>query len=182
VSDTKAAPSPIGPIAVWWSVAAFALRYALAFIFLLAAWTKLQVMLAPGPLAVVGVPGPVNFREAIEAYQMSLPTGLVHWATYAIPFTEVLVGVCLLLGLWVRGASLVFILLMGVFLYGILSVLNRGMSIHCGCFGRLAFFCDAAEPISWCKVRENIGFASAAALLLLFGGGRASLDALVRRA
>ncbi len=182
MTDAKGAAAQVGPIAAWWSLAAFALRYALAFVFLIAAWTKLQAMLVPGTIAEVGVAGPVNFREAIHAYQMNLPTWVEHWATYAIPLAEVLVATCLVLGLWVRGASLVFIALIGVFLYGILSVLNRGLDIHCGCFGRLAFFCDPDKPITWCKVRENIAFASAAGLLLIFGGGRASLDAVVRKA
>jgi uncharacterized membrane protein YphA (DoxX/SURF4 family) len=161
-----------------WTPFALALRLGLAFVFLIAAWTKVQNMLVPGTIAEIGVPGPINFNEAIRAYQMDLPAWLESWATYAIPATEILVGTCFVLGLWTRAAALVFVLVMGAFLYGIGSVLARHLNIHCGCFGDLAFFCPADQPVGWCKVRENAGFTAGALLLLVFGPGKIALDAL----
>lgn len=140
------------------------LRFALAGVFLFAAYNKLI--------------NPQNFSESIQAFHMSLPDWMVLFATYAIPWTEVYCGVALVLGLWTRAAALVFTLLMGVFMVGIVSAINRGLPLNCGCFGKFKLYCDG--PLGWCKVRENGVLIGLAILLLVFGGGMASLDRLFR--
>lgn len=170
---------PAGLFARWWALVAFLLRLGLAVVFLLAAWTKLQYMGVRGEVVDIGVPGPVNFADAIRAYRIPLPDWLVSWATYTIPFTEVIVAAALILGLWARAAGLVFALLMGVFLVGILNAILRGYDIKCGCFGDLKFFCEG--QVDWCKVRENLAFAAGALLIAVLGPGRMSLDWIARR-
>lgn len=158
----------------WWSLAAYILRWALAAIFLIAAWTKLQNF-----AGVPGLRGIDTFAEAIMAYRLSLPDWLVSFSAYAIPAAEVLVAVALILGLWTRAAAIIYILLMAAFLGGILSVLNRGLVITCGCFGDFKLYCEGA--IGWCKVYENLTLAGLAGLLVLFGPGRMSMDWVARR-
>lgn len=75
-------------------------------------------------------------RRAILAYR--LPGVSVEAADVLgllLPAFEVLLAVCLLVGLFVRLSGLATALLMAVFIVGIISVWVRGYSIDCGCFG-----------------------------------------------
>jgi uncharacterized membrane protein YphA (DoxX/SURF4 family) len=137
------------------------LRLALGGLFLGAAYFKLR--------------DPLTFAEAIMAYRMGLPDALTQFSTYAVPWTEVFCSVALVLGVWTRAAALVFNLLIAVFLVGIVSVIARDLNITCGCFGKFKLYCDGA--VGWCKVRENLVLMGLATVLLVWGGGRASLDA-----
>ena len=77
---------------------------------------------------------PNGAREAIVAYRIfpgDLPT-ILGWA---LPIGEVVLGILLLIGLFVRWAGLATALLMTAFIAGIASVWARGYSIDCGCFG-----------------------------------------------
>jgi uncharacterized membrane protein YphA (DoxX/SURF4 family) len=143
----------------------FILRITLGGVFLFAAYNKLS--------------NPLSFSESIQAFRFDLPDALVLLATYAIPWTEVFCGVSLVLGLWTRAAASVFILLIAVFVIGIVSALQRQLPLDCGCFGKFKLVCEG--PLGWCKVRENAVLAGMALVLLVFGGGRGSLDRLFQR-
>lgn len=143
-----------------YAILALALRLALGGLFFVAAYHKLR--------------DPLTFAEAIMAYRMGLPDAITQLATYAVPWTEVFCAVALVLGLWTRAAAAVFIALIGVFLVGIVSVIVRDLNITCGCFGKFKLYCDGA--VGWCKVRENLVLAAGAMVLVVWGGGRASID------
>lgn len=78
---------------------------------------------------------PVESRAAIVAYRLYLPEFFVKLGTTALPALEVVVGLLLLTGIFVRFASLATIALMLVFIVMIAQVWYRGFSIDCGCFG-----------------------------------------------
>ncbi|MEY2672520.1 MAG: hypothetical protein RL228_1181 [Actinomycetota bacterium] len=78
---------------------------------------------------------PVQSRAAIVAYRLYLPEVFVKIATYGLPAFEVVVGMLLLLGIFVRFSALATIALMAVFIVMIAQVWYRGFSIDCGCFG-----------------------------------------------
>jgi putative oxidoreductase len=144
-----------------YAVVSLVLRLALGGLFLVAAYHKLR--------------DPLTFAEAIMAYRVGLPDAVTQFSTYAVPWTEVFCGVGLVLGLWTRAAALVFNLLIAVFLVGIVSVIARELNITCGCFGKFKLYCDGA--VGWCKVRENLVLMAMTCVLLVWGGGRLSLDA-----
>jgi uncharacterized membrane protein YphA (DoxX/SURF4 family) len=77
---------------------------------------------------------PAESVRAVRAYQL-LPEGIVPVVGHGLPVLEILVGVCLLLGLLTRVAATVSALLLIAFLIGISSAWARGLSIECGCFG-----------------------------------------------
>jgi uncharacterized membrane protein YphA (DoxX/SURF4 family) len=80
------------------------------------------------------LPDPNANVRAVRAYQL-LPESVVPVVGHGLPVLEILVGVCLLLGLFTRVAAAVSALLLVAFLVGISSAWARGLSIDCGCFG-----------------------------------------------
>ena len=71
---------------------------------------------------------------AVRAYQL-LPVSAVDAVGRALPMVEIVVGVCLVLGLLTRISAAVSALLLLAFIIGIASVWSRGILIDCGCFG-----------------------------------------------
>ncbi|MEE9122703.1 MAG: MauE/DoxX family redox-associated membrane protein [Syntrophobacteria bacterium] len=76
---------------------------------------------------------PDLFAEAVYNYQL-LPEVAVNLVAVCLPWLELLSGVLLILGLWVRGSVLVLSGLLLVFLGALGINLARGLDIHCGCF------------------------------------------------
>jgi uncharacterized membrane protein YphA (DoxX/SURF4 family) len=73
-------------------------------------------------------------QMAINAYKIFPPA----WAPFLghfLPGLEILLGILLLAGMFVRLTSLLTAILMTGFILGIISVWVRGYSIDCGCFG-----------------------------------------------
>lgn len=77
---------------------------------------------------------PAENVVAVRAYQL-LPESVVPLVGHALPVVEILVGLCLLLGLLVRGSAVLSCVLLVAFVVGIASAWARGLSIDCGCFG-----------------------------------------------
>ncbi|GMV26323.1 MAG: hypothetical protein AMXMBFR58_23540 [Phycisphaerae bacterium] len=135
------------------------LRVALGALFLLAAYVKLS--------------DPQGFSESVRAFKI-LPDHLAQLATFAVPWTEGVCGVCLVVGLWTRSAAGVVTALLLVFIAGIASVLWRGLSVHCGCFGKLQPFCSG--PLGACNILQNAVMALVGFALMAWGGGVLSMD------
>jgi len=76
---------------------------------------------------------PELFAEAVYNYQLS-PEVAVNLVALWLPWVELLSGGLLVLGVWVRGSSLILSGLMVVFLASLGINLARGLDIHCGCF------------------------------------------------
>ena len=79
-------------------------------------------------------PHPADSVRAVRAYDL-LPEAVVPAVGHLLPVVEVVIGLCLVLGVLVRGTSLVSALLFVAFIIGISSAWARGLSIDCGCFG-----------------------------------------------
>ena len=80
------------------------------------------------------LPDPAENVRAVRAYRL-LPEAVVPLVGHGLPVLEILVGVCLLLGLFTRVAAVVSGLLLLAFVIGIGSAWARGLQIECGCFG-----------------------------------------------
>lgn len=83
---------------------------------------------------VIKVFEPDGARNAILAYRI-FDAGIATFLGWALPIGEIVIGLLLLVGLFVRWAGLVTALLMMGFVIGIASVWMRGYNIDCGCFG-----------------------------------------------
>ena len=71
---------------------------------------------------------------AVRGYQL-LPYDVALVVGYLLPLVEVLLGVLLLLGLFVRPVAVASGLIMLAFVIGIAQAWARGLAIDCGCFG-----------------------------------------------
>jgi uncharacterized membrane protein YphA (DoxX/SURF4 family) len=109
-------------------VAALLLRIALGLVFVYSAWIKLR-----DPWQM--------FAMAVDSYHL-LPMWGVRVVARTLPWLELLLGVLLLAGLWLRvSAAATSLLLMGFFGL-VIQAWAKGMEISCGCFG-------PGEIISW---------------------------------
>lgn len=109
-------------------------RLALAAIFLYAASTKLPDMAA--------------FATDVANYRV-LPAALVPWAAAALVGIEVVVGLALLAGVYLRAAAAVAAGLLVLFVVGLAQALLRGIDLRCGCFG-------GEEAASWWTVLRDL--------------------------
>ena len=76
---------------------------------------------------------PELFAEAVYNYQLS-PEAAVNLVALCLPWLELLSGGLLVLGVWVRGSTLILSGLMIVFMGALGINLARGLDVYCGCF------------------------------------------------
>lgn len=125
-----------------WTV--LVLRLALGAIFIYAAWVKLRL---PWQL----------FAMSIDSYGL-LPPGPVEFLARTLPAFELLLGIALIVGVWLRITSAITSALLVVFFSLIVNAAIKGQEISCGCFG-------PGETISW-KTMLRDGAMLAGSLLL----------------
>ena len=144
------------------SVVLLVLRLALAGLFLWAAGVKLAE--------------PQAFADSIKGFKLLPPEGdhLVVLATFVVPWVELVAGLFLLLGVWTRASACVMLLTLLAFIGGIASVLARGISTKCGCFGETSPFCP--DEISECNIIQNAILGAVALIFIVRGGGLLSID------
>lgn len=139
---------------------ALGVRLALGGLFVYAAWNKLRPPVVEG-----GTSGPQSFADSVRAFKLGLPDWATRAATSVTPWVELIAGALLILGIWVRGASVVIGALLVVFIALIVSVLDRGLSVECGCFGKMSPFCP--DKVGMCNIIQNSLMLAGAVFLLL---------------
>ena len=121
-----------------------ALRIIIGGIFVYAAWAKLR---EPWQL----------FAMNIDSYRL-LPLTAVEFVARTLPWFELLIGLMVIGGIWLRISSTAISALLLVFFALMVRAYMSGMEINCGCFG-------TGEPISW-KTLLRDGSMLAASLAL----------------
>lgn len=102
-----------------------------------------------------------NFATQVEAFKL-LPAWGVQFVAHTLPFTEIVLGLLVLIGWRLRiwATMLTFIML------GFFSVVFRAyllhMNINCGCFA-------TPEPIDLKKVLEDAALTGLGLLMTIFG-------------
>jgi uncharacterized membrane protein YphA (DoxX/SURF4 family) len=97
------------------------LRLALGAVFVYAAWTKLRV---PWQL----------FAMQVDAYRL-LPQWAVVFVARTLPWAELLIGLLLIAGRFLRLSSAAASLLLLSFFAMMVRTYASGLQIDCGCFG-----------------------------------------------
>lgn len=144
-------------------------------------WTRLGVLARPvvgGVWVVAGLlklPDPADNVLAVRAYDL-LPESVVPLVGHALPVVEILVGLCLLLGLLTRGSAVLSSVLLAVFVVGIASAWARGLSIECGCFGGGAGPAQNAQAKYPWEIARDLGLLALSAWLIWRPRTRWALD------
>ena len=111
------------------------------------------------------IPDPTESLRAVRNYRL-LPEAVVPLVGHALPVLEILVGLCLLVGLLVRANAALSAVLLLAFVVGIASAWSRGLSIECGCFGGGGGTLeDATAKYPW-EIARDLGLLAASAWLL----------------
>lgn len=76
---------------------------------------------------------PQAFALGVYNYQL-LPDAAVNMTALILPWLELLLGLCLLFGVFLPGATVTGTALLVVFLGALVLNQLRGLDIHCGCF------------------------------------------------
>lgn len=146
-------------------------------------WLGLLARLVTGGVWIVAgaikLPDPAASVRAVRAYDL-LPESIVPLVGYALPATEVVIGLLLILGLLTRAAALVSAVLFVLFIIGIASAWARGLQIDCGCFGGGGYAADATEKYPW-EIARDVGLLALSAWLVVFPRTRFALDTLLFR-
>lgn len=149
-------------------------RWQLGAIFLWAAWAKLKW--AGERLEA----GPQSFALAIKAFKLGLPDSLVKFTAFAMPWTEAICAVLVILGLFTRAATTVIALMLVLFIGLIADAMRRGLDLqHCGCFGERGLICAGGDLP--CHIVENSFMLAACVVILCTRRQVLAMDGLRRR-
>jgi len=109
-------------------------------------------------------------------------TALFHFlgVDASLPVLEVVLGVCLVVGVLTRGAGLVSALLNLAFIVAITSVWARGIEIECGCFGGGGAKEGASSAYPW-EIARDAGLFLLSVYLVWSPRTRLALDNLIFR-
>jgi putative oxidoreductase len=77
---------------------------------------------------------PYDFLSSVYSYELVGPK-LGMFIAMTLPWLELLVGICLIGGIFISGALLASIAMAAMFTLVLGSALHNGLEIACGCFG-----------------------------------------------
>jgi len=126
--------------------------------------------------ASVKLAGPREFLFSIKGFKI-LPEShaMLEALAFMVPWTEMVCAIALIVGFWGRAAAMVIGGMLVVFIGAILSVLVRGMTVDCGCFGDFSLFCSSGT-IGWCNIGQNVLLFAIALPVMIWGPGLFSWD------
>lgn len=75
---------------------------------------------------------PGGFAKAIANYHL-IPFGLENIMAIILPWLELIIGLCLIIGVFIDGAAFLVIIMMIVFISAITYAILNGYNIECGC-------------------------------------------------
>jgi uncharacterized membrane protein YphA (DoxX/SURF4 family) len=144
-------------------------------------WFGLVARLVTGGVWIVSgaikLPHPDDSVRAVRAYDL-LPEAVVPAVGHLLPVLEVVIGLCLVLGVVVRWTSVVSALLFVAFIIGISSAWARGLSIDCGCFGGGGEIPDAAAKYPG-EIARDVGLLALSLWLVVRPRSRLALDTVL---
>jgi len=101
-----------------------------------------------------------NFAVQVEAFKL-LPAWGVQFVAHALPFTEIVLGLLVLIGWRLRIWAPVLTAIMLGFFFVVLRAYLLHMNINCGCF-------STPQPINLQKVLEDAALSGLALLMTIF--------------
>ena len=123
------------------------------------------------------VSDPYSSATSVRAYQI-LPIDLANFLGFVLPFAEVVIGIFLIVGIWVRLNAIAGGALMIMFIVAIGQAWARGISLDCGCFGKGGLL-DADKLPVWnytLEIARDIALAAFAVYIYRFPQGKLGFD------
>ncbi len=145
-------------------------------------WLSLAVRVAMGIIMIAAaIPKMMDVDQsvrAVRAYRL-LPEAVVPFVGTSLPYLELVFGLILLAGVFVRWSAILWLVLMAAFVFGVAWAWAKGYSIDCGCFGGGG---DVAVGTTNYPehMLERAGFVALGVFLLVFPRTHASLDAWMK--
>jgi len=100
-------------------------------------WLTVRVQIALGAIFVAAalpkLADPPSFAHMIYNYRI-VPGSLINISALVMPWVELLAGLALILGVWVKPARWIVTLMLVTFMIAIAVNLGRDNAIDCGCF------------------------------------------------
>ena len=144
-------------------------------------WVTLAFRLILGGVLLVAgalkVSDPYSSATSVRAYQI-LPVDLANFLGFVLPFAEVVIGIFLIVGIWVRLNAIAGGALMVMFIIAIGQAWIRGISLDCGCFGKGGLLETDELPV-WnytIEIARDIVLAVFAFYIYRFPKGKLGLD------
>jgi cation diffusion facilitator family transporter len=103
---------------------------------------------------------PEAFAQAVYNYQI-LPDSTVNLVALTLPWLELILGLCLVSGFWLAGATVISTGLLTMFIGAMVYNEIRGLDIHCGCFSTET----TEEPASLWTIARDVSFLAASLYL-----------------
>ncbi|HEY0393851.1 MAG TPA: MauE/DoxX family redox-associated membrane protein [Candidatus Elarobacter sp.] len=122
------------------------------------------------------VGNPAQFAAQIAGFQL-LPQAAIAPMALGLPFLEMLLGGCLVVGVLTRPAGWVAVALLAAFDAAIASAVVRGMTVSCGCFGP-----NDQTVTTWAEVARDAIFVVLAVVVALRAPGALALDRRIENA
>jgi uncharacterized membrane protein YphA (DoxX/SURF4 family) len=116
---------------------------------------------------------PDVFARSIANYRI-LPEVFVNLMAVVLPWVEVLCGLLLISGQWIRSAALLSGFLLAVFVIAVSITLVRGLDIRCGCFNT-----NAGRKVGMKLLGEDLLFLGMSFVLVLKARDRVGWRALL---
>ena len=105
---------------------------------------------------------PEAFAQAVYNYQI-LPDAAVNLVALTLPWLELLLGLCLVAGFWLPGATVMGTGLLTMFIGALVFNEIRGLDVHCGCFSAQA----TDGPAGLWTIARDVSFLVISACLTL---------------
>jgi len=100
---------------------------------------------------------PARFILTLREFRL-FPEVIVPLTAIWLPWLELLLGLCVMVGLLHRTSALLLACLNAGFLAAIISVITRGIVVDCGCFGMLADMLGLPDMADMKAVMRNTVF------------------------
>ena len=100
---------------------------------------------------------PLASRQAVQAFEI-IPRDYLQAVSVGLPALEVILGLLLLFGIFLRPTAIVSGVLMGIFIAAIISAWARGLQIDCGCFGGGGYNPEVGPVTYLAEIARDAGF------------------------
>lgn len=133
------------------------------------------VMLWAGFAKVGDIPASIR---SVRAYQI-LPETVVPFIGTMLPYLEIALGVVLVVGVFTRLSTILYVVMIGAFIFGLAWVWAKGYKIDCGCFGAKGDI-NPEKTNYPASMVERVSFLAMGIWLWFFPQSKFSLDRWMR--